>query len=141
MLGEGHCLNSSLMKSIFIHYYKTDGYYLTEEDFENGRKIDLANQTSNGEIDPLDAAIKYERANYQGDIILTPDQLQQIKGTGRALNPLAKLWPGDGTHVNIPYIITDTTFTSDERANIARAVKEFEKNTCIRYWYNHKSFL
>ena len=129
------------MKSISIHYYKTDGYYLTEEDFENGRKIDPATQISRGEIDPIDAAHEHGKANYQGDIMLTPKQLQKVEGKGRALSPIAKLWPGDGTHVNIPYIITDTTFTSDERANIARAVKEFEKNTCIRYWYNHKSFL
>jgi len=117
-----------------ITSWQKDGYYLTEEDFENGRKIDLANQTSNGEIDPLDAAIKYGKANYQGDIMLTPDQLQQIKGTGRALDPIAKLWPDDGIvpHVRIPYIITDNTFTTDEKANIARAVEEFEKNTCIR---------
>ena len=124
------------MKSIFIHYYKTDGFYLTEEDFENGRKIDPATQIPKGEVDPLDAAHEHGKANYQGDIMLTPNQLQLVEGRGRAFSPIANFWPSDGSHVNIPYIISDNTFTSYERANIARAVEEFKNNTCIRYWYN-----
>ena len=122
---------------MFIHYNKTDGYYLTEEDFENGRKIDPANQISKGEVDPINAATEHGKANYQGDIMLTPKQLQVVNGKGRALlNIPTYHWQSNGIHVNIPYIISDTTFTTDERANIARAMEEFKKNTCLRYRYN-----
>ena len=106
---------------------------MTEEDFENGRKIDPTNQVSEGERDPLDAALTESKGNYQGDMMLTSYQLLMVHGQGRALHPFVTYWPSNGTHVNIPYNISDTTFTANDRANIARAMQDFETFTCIRY--------
>ena len=110
------------------------GYALTEQDFENGRKIDLENEIPKGVKNPIDTvhSSMKGKGNYQGDLMLTPYQLQRIKGEGRALHPFVTYWPSNGTHVNIPYNISDPTFTSYERANIARAVEDYERNTCIR---------
>ena len=80
---------------------------------------------------PLDEAHSHGRGNYQGDMMLTPNQLKRVKG-GRALDKWVTYWPSNGTHVNIPYNINDPTFTSYERANIARAVEEYQTYTCIR---------
>ena len=106
---------------------------MTEEDFENGRKIDPTKQISNGNTDPIDDVLAHSKGNYQGDMMLTPYQLKIVNGQGRALHPFVTHWPSNGTHVNIPYIISDTTFTANDRANIARAMEDFATNTCIRY--------
>ena len=37
-------------------------------------------------------------------------------------------WPKKGDHIMIPYTINATQFSSKERANIARAIEEFEKH-------------
>ena len=88
---------------------------------------------------PLDEAHSHGRGNYQGDMMLTPSQLKRVKGgrrlaTGRGVwtGEWVTYWPSNGTHVNIPYVINDPTFTSYERANIARAIEEYQIWTCIR---------
>ena len=65
---------------------------------------------------------------------LTPEQQKELLGDGddRALMTSVSYWPHDGEYVNIPYVISDTTFTETELAHIARAIEEFEINTCIR---------
>ena len=114
-------------------YFCIVGYPLTEKDFENGRKIDEANQIPNGAKNPLDDAFGNGTGNYQGDMILTPDQLKEVQGRKRGLTPFSvHLWPFNGKHAIIPYTISDNSFTSSERANIARAVEDFDTNTCIR---------
>ena len=80
--------------------------------------------------------MKYGQGNYQGDMILTPDQQKQILGEGddRALQTSGiSYWPHNGETVNIPYVITDTTFSSSELAHLALAIEDYEKHTCIRY--------
>ena len=118
----------------FIIRFNTAGYFLTQEDFDNGRKIDPKNQVSEGEMGSLDDALAHSKGNYQGDMMLTPDQLKIVNGQGRALHPFVTYWPSNGTHVNIPYNINDTTFTTTELATIARAIEDYETNTCIRYY-------
>ena len=106
---------------------------MTEDDFENGRKIDPLSQVSEGEMDHLEDFLLHSKGNYQGDMMLTPYQLKVVNGQERALHPFVTHWPSNGTHVNIPYIISDNTFTTTELANIARAIEDYETNTCIRY--------
>ena len=115
--------------------YITEGYALTEEDFAHGHEIDIKNETPTRTYDPLTDTLEHGHGNYQGDMVLTPDQQKQILGEGdeRALWQYANFWPHDGDVVNIPYIITDTTFSSSELAHIARAMEDYETNTCIRY--------
>ena len=108
------------------------GYTLSEKDYENGRKLNPENQIPKGVKNPLDSAHSHGKGNYQGDMILTAYQLQQVKGEGRALHPFVTYWPSNGTHVNIPYNISDPSFSSYERSNIARAFEDYETNTCIR---------
>ena len=69
-------------------------------------------------------------------MVLTPDQQKQILGEGddRALeSSVSRHWPHTGETVNIPYVITDTTFSSFELAHLALAIEDYEKHTCIRY--------
>ena len=103
---------------------------MTDEDFLRGRDIDVSLQKS----DERDFH-EHGKANYQGDIELTPEQYEVIvegKPKGRALNLIGH-WPGDGLVVNIPYIITACDLTDAEKANIARAIEEYKNKTCIRY--------
>ena len=114
--------------------YITEGYALTNEDFAHGHEIDLNNDVPNGTKNSLNDAITHGHGNYQGDMVLTPDQLKEIheQGTDRALMTSVADWPHSGESVNIPYVITDSTYTSWELAKIARSMEEFEINTCIR---------
>ena len=110
---------------------------MTPEDFENGRRIDLASQVPEVLNGSLNDANENGDGLYQGDMVLTPYQLQLVQGTGRSLASWSQTWAKNhwaknGTHVNIPYKISSPTFTDDQRANIARAAEEYEKNTCIR---------
>ena len=105
---------------------------MTNQDYENGRNLNTANYVQNGVPNPIDAAHAHGKGNYQGDMMLTPYQLQRVKGEGRALHPFVNYWPSNGTHVNIPYKISSSTFNSFQRANIARAVEDYATHTCIR---------
>ena len=103
---------------------------LTDQDFLNGRDINMSRESSDGR-----SFHEHGKANYQGDIELTPEQYEVIvegKPKGRALNLIGH-WPGDGSVVNIPYIITACDFTDDEKANVARAIEEYKEKTCLRY--------
>ena len=105
---------------------------MTEEDFKNGIDIDIDNEVQNGK-DTIDDAIERGDGNFQGDIILTEEQLRIINGETRlkAFEVLAKKWPKTGSIVKIPYTIT-SGFSSNERYHIARAMIEYSRKTCIR---------
>ena len=66
---------------------------------------------------------------FEGDIIL-----DDYDYTGEVTTDVDKKWPKNGDVVIIPF-----TFPADaseqERADIARAVQEFESKTCIRLEY------
>ena len=119
-----------------VQYYFTISYHftgeLTEEDFKNGIDIDIDNEVPNGK-DTIDDAVEKGDGNFQGDIILTEEQMRIIKGDDRlkAFKKLAKKWPKTGNVVKIPYTIT-SGFSKNERAHIARAMTEYRRKTCIR---------
>ena len=103
------------------------------EDFANGDEIDTENEIPDGE-DPLNDA--HENGDgYQGDMILDPEEIELFEN-GNATQMRAayadKTWPKIGDRVVIPYKMNHAEFSSDERANIARAIEEYEKYTCIR---------
>ena len=119
---------------------------LSEEDFENGKKIDEANEISEGE-NPIQDAIEEGDNNdedtYEGDMKLNAEQKAMVENGGqrelsRAL-ATAK-WPRIMSSVNmqpyviIPYTIDSSLFTSKERAHIARAISDYKTYTCIRYY-------
>ena len=43
-----------------------------------------------------------------------------------------RLWPKTGDFIQIPYTIDHSKYDTSERANIARAIDEYEEKTCIR---------
>ena len=116
---------------------------LTDEDFLRGRDIDVSVQKSDGRD-----FHEHGKANYQGDIELTPEQYEVIvegQPKGRALKIIGH-WPRNGSVVNIPYIITACDFSDAEKANIARAIEEYKNKTCLRYeieqlFYEHLNFI
>ena len=91
-----------------------------------------------------DDAIKYAMENgngFEGDIILTAEQAAIIaNGTKEDLISIrsaitVRKWPKLGSNVPIPYVLW-SGYNTEERAAIARATKEIEKKTCIRYKRN-----
>ena len=105
---------------------------LTEEDFKNGIDIDIDNEVPDGK-DMIDDVYEKGEGNFQGDIILTEEQMKIIDGDDRlkAFKKLAKKWPKTGNVVTIPYTIT-SGFSSNEKAHITRAMTEYRRKTCIR---------
>jgi hypothetical protein len=111
------------------------GRPLDDTDYTNGNKINTS--VSDGE-DPIRKAI--ENGNeFEGDIKLNTEQAAAIRnGTKEALMSLRAAstinyhkWTKSGSTVSIPYVIS-SSFSSTERANIARALSEFQSKTCIR---------
>ena len=87
------------------------GEHLNPTDFSNADKIKNENpKRGKGDRDPTEDDIVYNDRQGRNMIIL-PDQK----------------WPRG----EIPYVIA-SGFNSKERATIAKAVLEFERNTCIR---------
>jgi len=103
------------------------------DDFVGGDNIDIDKEN---EQDLLNDAIETGH-EYEGDILLTPEQASIIiNGTENDLISMRSAikerhWPKKGSNVIIPYTISGT-YSPNERNNIARAMDEYEKNTCIR---------
>ncbi|CAL4114608.1 unnamed protein product, partial [Meganyctiphanes norvegica] len=66
-----------------------------------------------------------QSGEYEGDIMLTPQQQAAMAGRSATKNTL---WDNG----EIPYTIS-STFTTSERQVIARAMAEYEARTCIRF--------
>ena len=104
-------------------------------DFLNGKRIDEEHEIPNNK-DPLNDAIENGEA-FEGDIRLTEKQAGIImNGTKQDLVSMRSAirerhWPERDSKVYIPYTIS-STYSTSEKANIARAIEDFEKNTCIR---------
>ena len=119
-----------MINLLFLTYLEACESPLTDQDFLNGRDIDMSRESSDGR-----SFHELGKANYQGDIDLTPEQYEVIvegKPRGRSLQLIGH-WPGEGSVVNIPYIVTACDFTDDEKAHLARAIEEYQNKTCIRY--------
>ena len=119
----------SLLCCIFILDSDENNEALTLQDFINGEQIDIANQIPEGE-DPLNEAmeseIKFENLTESG-LERTSVDRRQVDGTK---------WPKTGGKVLIPYTIRLSDFNTYERANIAEAITQFKRHTCVRYRYH-----
>ena len=112
------------------------GKPLDDTDFENGDKVNTS--LSDGQ-DPITQAI--ENGNgFEGDIQLNKEQADMIKNEGvdglmslRAASTINyHKWTKSGSTATVPYVIS-SSYSSSERANIARAISEYQSKTCIRY--------
>ena len=65
------------------------------------------------------------------DHVLTESRIKPQVGDRSAITTSYRLWDKKDGIVNVPYIIS-SSFDSFEKANIDRAFKEYQKNTCIR---------
>ena len=126
------------MLIIFVAFQqRSSAGKITEQDFKNGRKIDLESEIPQG-TDPLARAMDtYGGGNYEGDIMLDAEQLVIITGGRRSLDErllnFVGHWPRDGSVVNVPYTVEDwDNFSTSQKANIARAIEEYNNKTCIR---------
>ena len=106
------------------------GKPLDDTDFANGDALDTSRSDENEE---LEYANEHEDG-FEGDIILTAEQAAIIeKGTYEELRSAStrNRWPKSGSNVLIPYVLS-SSYSTSERAGIAKAFKEYESNTCIR---------
>ena len=73
---------------------------------------------------------------FEGDVMLTKDQKRALDVGNDIVLHNAKIdghWPKNGNgHVAIPYKISNK-FTYGQRRVINKALKEYSKNTCIRF--------
>ena len=93
----------------------TDTGYLTEEDFANAEKDEYLKEPIGDEnMDP---------ALFEGDMAV--DEF-----SSKVAQDYRK-WPKTGSHVIIP-IEMKSGLTKEIKAEIARALKEFQNHTCIR---------
>ena len=130
------------MYSIFIAVKASDldkgvgaGMPLNETDFSNGDKVDINARMG---TDPIKDAIE-NTGEFEGDIKLNAEQAAMIANqTEDALIALRAAstvsyhkWPKSGSTAGVPYVLS-SSFSSSERANIARAISEFQSRTCIR---------
>ena len=115
---------------------KAEGVGLDIADYIHGEEIDLEHEIPDDE-DPLNDAHEKGKG-FQGDLILTEDQLATLEsGNETALMKMRQVilknhWPKKGDHIMVPYTINANEFSSDEKANIARAFEEYKKHTCFR---------
>ena len=111
------------------------GRPLDETDFANGNKVDTAAEKG---MNPIQDAIE-NSGEFEGDIKLNAEQAAIIaNGTEKALMSLRAAttvnyhkWTKSGLTARVPYVLS-SSFSSTERANIARAISEFQSKTCIR---------
>ena len=110
------------------------GKPLDDTDFANANAIDIS---TNGDNDELENSIEHDEGGFEGDIHLDEDQAATLpNGTEEhlrsAVNDSRAKWPKSGSNVHIPYVIS-SSYSTIERARLARAFKEYESKTCIRY--------
>ena len=104
-------------------------------DFIHAEEIDEEHEIPEGE-DPLMKAIETGH-EYEGDIVLTAKEAEVIvNGTKEdKISMRTEIhenhWPKHNSLIYIPYVISDV-YDKRERGHIARAVKDYQDNTCIR---------
>ena len=81
---------------------EADGLAINITDFVAGDAVAF---TDDG-IDHVMEAIEMG-TDYQGDIVLTADQLEQLEGRAATTNANGK-WPKSGQVVSIPYVISSS---------------------------------
>ena len=111
-----------------------EGMPLDDADFANGNNINLSISLDH---DPIENALKDGDDLFEGDIYLNNEQKTMIQNEAEedVISPRAvstkRKWTKIGNVVPIPYVIS-SSYTSVERATLARAFTEFETKTCIR---------
>ena len=104
------------------------GRPLDETDFSNGDKIDMNAQ--NG--DRLQHSME-NSGLFEGDIILSDEEIAKMSQNGyrSATTRRDRKWEKRGSTVQVPYVLS-SSYDEEERASIARAIKEYQSKTCIR---------
>ena len=117
-----------------------EGIPLDATDFANGDTIDPSIPNGN---DPMEDAMNAGDDLFEGDIELNEEQKEMLEkdfegilASSRAVSR-KRMWAKFGNIVPIPYVLS-SSYTSEERATLARAFKEFETKTCIRFEKNDR---
>ena len=98
------------------------GGELSEEDFSNANNPLYIRESFGGEDnDDIEGV-------FQGDIIIPDDDT----GFDDVTTLKDKKWPKVNELVTLPYTFPSTA-SKEDKADIARVVKEFEQKTCIRW--------
>ena len=97
---------------------------LSEEDFINADKPQFRREATGGEINNDTESV------FEGDIMLDTDG--EDEGFDDVTTRKDAKWPKLNDTVTVPYTFPSTASKQD-KADIARVVKEFETKTCIRY--------
>ena len=86
------------------------------------------------EEDILEYNIEHGKGNFGGDMMLTQEQMEWIKGGGEDRSLMTTHhWPKTGKYVYIPYTKTGG-WNERELENIQAAMDAYRHNTCIRYY-------
>lgn len=73
--------------------------------------------------------VEENSGKFQGDILLTPKQEQEIFGLDRTgMVNVRYRWPGN----TVPYVLSNS-FDADQRAYIELGLKRIEELTCIKF--------
>ena len=90
----------------------------------------VANREATFEDDPLEYNIEHGNGNYEGDMMLTPDQIKLMKGEVIDRSLAVSNWPRTGEFVNIPYTIDENNnWNAQEWQNIQTAMQEYHDKT------------
>ena len=101
------------------------GGELSEEDFSNANNPQYIRESFGGEDnDDIEAV-------FEGDIMMPDDNT----GLDDVTTLKDKKWPKVDEIVTLPYTFPSTA-SKEDKADIARVVKEFELKTCIRFVCN-----
>jgi len=94
----------------------------------------VTNREVTFEDDQLEYDIENGHGNYQGDMMLTEDQIAFMNGDGEDRSLAVSNWPRTGEFVNIPYTIDENNnWNAKEWQNIQTAMQEYHDKTCIRF--------
>ena len=100
-------------------------------------KIDIDNQILKGKKPQYANATDLGIGNYEDEMFFTPEQYAEKEENGkrtgyRNLNTARQYWQRRGNYYYVPYTINKRRFAGYERANIAAAIGEYHRKTCLR---------
>ena len=114
------------------------GAPLDDNDEANAQAIDLETEVPPGEdyirdnIEETEKLHQNSSCFFEGDIVTNPEVQERIKTGDRSATTIKQqLWKKYDGVVHVPYVIS-SSYNSNERAVIKRAVDEYAKYTCIR---------
>ncbi|KAK0398528.1 hypothetical protein QR680_002634 [Steinernema hermaphroditum] len=112
-------------KDFLAPLYDDDAITLSDEDFDNARKLsrDMVNTQSRRRVLSHQ---KYYRGDIRGRAAWTSKLKVGVRRNG--VTSMIKKWPNG----RIPYVIS-SQYNERERAVLARAFQEYHSRTCIRF--------